>query len=117
MQVLRVIHKTATLLVLAVGVLHTLATFYFFEELTEEAVWFAGAGLGGIFVAFLNLGLWHGSPEVRKRWLIDSANVLFMLWLVAGAVATPQPPSFVVVLVGGSMALSGLLLPRRESTR
>ena len=117
MRVLRFIHKTATLLVLAVGVIHTLATFYFFDELTEEAVWFAGAGLGGIFIAFLNLRFWHRPLELRKRWLTDSANILFVIWLFAGAVATPQPPSFVVALVGSSMALSGLLLPRRESAQ
>lgn len=116
MKVLRLIHKTATVLVLGVGVIHTLGTFYFFEALTERAVWFAGAGLGAIFVAFLNLGLWGKSPELRTRWLADLANVLFVAWLLSGAVATPQPPSFLVVAVGSAMALSGLLLPRRESS-
>lgn len=116
MQVLRYIHRTATLLVLAVGVIHTLATFYFFEALTEAAVWFAGAGLGGIFVAFLNLGLWSASPQARVRWLTDLANLLFVVWLVSGAAATPQLPSFFVVAVGATMALCGLLLPRGKST-
>lgn len=107
------LHRSSTLLVLGVGWIHTLATFYFFDALTEAAVWFAGAGLGGIFVAFLNLGLWLESPGPRTRWLADLANVLFVLWLLSGAVATPQPASFLVVAVGGTMALSGLLLPRR----
>ena len=57
MKLVRTIHRIATWLVLAVGVIHTLGTFFFYGGLSEAAIWFAGAGLGGIFVAFLNIGL------------------------------------------------------------
>lgn len=116
MSALRFVHKAATLLVLAVGVVHTLGTFYFFEALEESAIWFSGAGLGAIFVAFLNLGLWGNPPGARMRWPVNLANILFAGWLFSGALATPQPPSFVVAAVGVTMALSGLLLPRPKST-
>ena len=46
---IRGIHKVSTLLVLAIGVIHTVGTFFFFSSLSESAIWFAVAGLGGIF--------------------------------------------------------------------
>lgn len=116
MQALRLIHKAATVLVLVIGVLHTLGTFYFFATLTERAIWFSGAGLGAIFVAFLNLGLHHKTPELRTRWLIDAANGLFLVWLLSGAVATPQLPSVLVAAIGSTMAVCGLVSPRREES-
>lgn len=113
MQALRWIHRVATVLVLGIGVLHTLGTFYFFDALTERAIWFSGAGLGAIFVAFLNLGLHHKAPEPKARRLADAANGIFLIWLFSGVVATPQLPSFLVAAVGGTMAVCGLVLPRR----
>ncbi len=114
MKAIRFLHRTATYLVLAVGVVHTLATFYFFDALTERAIWFSGAGLGAIFVAFLNLGLSDRSREARVRRLTDLANLLFMAWIVLGAVATPQLPSFLVATPAVTMALCGLLLSRQR---
>ncbi len=66
---MEVTHRIATWLVLAVGVIHTLGTFFFYGGLSEAAIWFAGAGLGGIFVAFLNIGLWQrASPSLSRNF-------------------------------------------------
>jgi hypothetical protein len=67
MKPIRAIHMIATWLVLAIGVVHTVGTFFFYSDLSEAAIWFAGAGLGGIFIAFLNMGLWHtASPSLSR---------------------------------------------------
>ena len=76
---IRTVHKIGTVLVLGIGVVHTVGTFFFYSGLSEAAIWFAGAGLGGIFVAFLNIGLWPPDTSVLSRRLAAAANFVFLL--------------------------------------
>ena len=115
MKPIKTVHRIATWLVLAVGVIHTLGTFFFYGGLSEAAIWFAGAGLGGIFVAFLNIGLWQRASPSLSRNLAGVANLLFMGWLATGFAATPGLPQAVILAIGSTMALSGLALARSES--
>ena len=112
MKPIRTVHRIATWLVLAVGVIHTVGTFFFYGDLSEAAIWFAGAGLGGIFVAFLNIGLWQQASPSLHRSLAGVANMLFIGWLATGFAATPGPPQAVILAIGSTMALSGLALVR-----
>ena len=115
MKPIRTVHRIATWLVLAVGVIHTVGTFFFYGDLSEAAIWFAGAGLGGIFVAFLNIGLWQQALPPFSRSLASVGNMLFIGWLAAGFAATPGLPQAVILAIGSTMALSGLALARSES--
>lgn len=117
MNPIKTVHRIATWLVLAVGVIHTLGTFFFYGGLSEAAIWFAGAGLGGIFVAFLNIGLWQRASPSLSRNLAGVANLLFMGWLATGFAATPGLPQAVILAVGSTMALSGLALVRSGTGR
>ncbi len=110
----QLIHKITTWLVLAIGSIHTVGTFFFFESLSESAIWFAGAGLGGLFVAFLNMTLWSSSLPLLQRRLIDLSNVLFVFWLIAGVIAMSGFPPKAIAATGTIMAFSGLLAPRRQ---
>ncbi len=110
MKLIRTVHRIATWLVLAMGVVHTLGTFFFYGGLSEAAIWFAGAGLGGIFVGFLNIGLWQRASPSLSRSLAGVANMLFLGWLAVGFAATPGPPQVLVLAIGSTMALSGLAL-------
>lgn len=104
------IHKLFTLLVLGIGIVHTGATFNYFSGLTESAIWFAGAGLGGIFVALLNVAIWPRHPPPLTSRLGVVANTLFLAWLAAGVSATPELPQFVVGTVGAIMVFSAFWL-------
>ncbi len=106
------LHRIFTWLVLAIGLVHTAGTFVFFGKLSEAAIWFAGAGLGAIFVAFLNMALWSRGLPARSRRLSAVSNVVFGLWLGAGFAATPAVPSAVVLGIGLAMVVSGLMLLR-----
>ena len=117
MKAIKTVHRIATWLVLSVGVIHTLGTFFFYGGLSEAAIWFAGAGLGGIFVAFLNIGLWQRASPSLSRNLAGVANLLFMGWLATGFAATPGLPQAVILAVGSTMALSGLALVRSGTGR
>jgi hypothetical protein len=107
---IKTVHKVCTLLVLAVGVIHTGGTFVFYGSLTEAAVWFAGAGLGGIFIAFLNMSLWPQPPRQLSRRLAAVANSLFLVWLVVGFTATPGVPQGVIAAVGTGMVVSAFMI-------
>jgi len=115
MKLIKRIHKIATWLVLAVGVIHTLGTLFFYDSLSEAAIWFAGAGLGGIFVAFLNIGLWQRGSSSLSRSLTGVANVLFIGWLAAGFAATLGLPPAAILAIGSTMAVSGLTLVWSET--
>jgi len=104
------IHKISTVLVLTIGVIHTVGTFYFYKSLNESAIWFAGAGLCAIFVALLNTGLWPLDAAAYSRRLAAGANFLFFFWLVVGVSATPALPQFIVAGAGATMVISAPLL-------
>ena len=82
---IRGLHKASTVFVLAVGVIHTASTFFTYYSLNESAVWFAGAGLCGIFVALLNMALWLPEAPALSRRSVAAANFLFFFWLYASA--------------------------------
>jgi hypothetical protein len=116
-EMIGVLHKIFTLLVLAFGVIHTAGTFFFYDALSEGAVWFAGAGLGGIFVALLNMGLWPSNASALSRRLAAGANFLFFFWLVAGVSAVPGPFRVLVAGAGAGMVITAPLLGRSAKRR
>jgi hypothetical protein len=115
MSVIGSIHKVSTGLVLVTGIVHTIATFCLYTALTESAVWFAGAGLGGIFVALLNVAVWAQDPPALSWRLSAVGNGLFLAWLAAGVSATPELPQFLVGVVGAVMVISAFWLYAKSS--
>lgn len=114
---IRVIHKIFTVLVLSIGTIHTVGTFFFFSSLNEAAIWFAGAGLCAIFVAMINIALWPADSSVLSQRLAAVANFLFFFWLAAGVSATPALPQFIVAGTGAMMVVSAAVLGRRVKGR
>ena len=108
------LHKASTVLVLAVGMLHTAYTLFIYDSLNESAVWFAGAGLCGIFVALLNMALWLPEVPALSRRTVAAANFLFFFWLVAGVTAMSGPMRLVVAGLGAAMVITAPLLGREK---
>lgn len=111
---IQTIHKICTVAVLAIGVIHIAATFVFYSSLSEEAVWFAGAGLAGVFVALLNVGIWQRPTTTLSRGTAAAANFLFFFWLQAGVWADPAPTRVIVAGVGMTMVISAAMLGRPQ---
>ena len=103
---IKAIHKVSTLLILAIGIIHTSCTFYYFHSLSEPAIWFAGTGLAGIFVALLNMGIWSNNASVMARRSVAAANFIFFFWLAASVSAIPRPSQVFVAAVGATMVIS-----------
>lgn len=113
---IRGLHKASTVLVLASGGLQTAYTFFAYDGLNEDAVWFAGAGLGGVFVALLNMALWLPEVPALSRRSVAAANFLFFFWLVASVWATSGPGRLLVAGVGAAMVITAALLSREQES-
>ena len=101
MKKLHVFFSSAILLV---GIIHTVGTFFFYEALNHRALWFAGAGLGGIFIAALNLHFNRGSIRGKKFLLLY--NTLFWVWLLTGTILKPGPFEITLLTLGSGMFIS-----------
>jgi hypothetical protein len=108
----KIIHKVCTFFVMAIGIIHTAATFLLFKKFSESAVWFAGAGLGAIFLAFLNMSLWNQEDSQLRRSLIVIANVLFGVWLILALFTSPKIgfPQLLILSGGEAMVISAFLI-------
>jgi len=87
MSALRNVQRTAGVLIAVQGAGHTfLGTPMFFRAVSQDAVWFAGAGLAMIFLGLLNLAPTVALPR-WLRWGILLGNVLW-LGLMVGLLST-----------------------------
>jgi hypothetical protein len=55
--VLKTLHKISSILLIALGGVHTALTPVFYGRFSLNALWFAGSGLTMIFLGFLNIAL------------------------------------------------------------
>jgi hypothetical protein len=77
-----------TLVLFGFGCLHNAVAFVAFDEITEEALFFVGAGLAMWFVVALNTArLRHGAANVDLAWLSFAANGLLAAIPVTGVIA------------------------------
>jgi uncharacterized membrane protein len=66
-------------IVLALGIIHICVTPLVYSSFSQGAVWFAGAGLAGLFAGMLNLiRVRHGSAVPTLRAFSLVANVLLL---------------------------------------
>lgn len=75
-------------IILALGVVHICVTPFVYSQFSQSAVWFAGAGLAGIFAGMLNLiRVRHVNSVPALRTFSLLANLLLLAWIVAGTVS------------------------------
>src|SRR5215212_8376786 len=74
---LRTLHKISSVLLIALGAVHTALTPVFYGRFSLNALWFAGSGLAMLFVGFLNIALSRDIGRDRLvRVLCYVANLL-----------------------------------------
>ena len=78
---MKTLHKISSVLLVALGVVHTALTPVFYGKFSHNALWFAGSGLAMIFVGLLNLTL---SRDVGRDGLVRifcyAANLLTVVF-------------------------------------
>ena len=97
----------------ALGVVHTLFTFYVYSQLTPRALYFAGTGLAAIVLALFNIAIWHGpAPSRFSRQLAHFANALMAGFGFLGPIAVPEPQAYIGTVAISGIFFAGLLLDR-----
>jgi hypothetical protein len=91
-------------IILALGVVHICVTPFVYGHFSQGAVWFAGAGLAGIFAGMLNLlRIRHSSQVPALRTFSLIANLLLLPWIVTGAVSMgselPRNPQALILAI------------------
>ena len=85
--------------IVLLGVIHALATPYFFSGFTEASLWFASGGGAFILVGAFNLlAVSHGIPALVQ--ISRVANVATTAFIIALILAPPTgPPEFIAALL------------------
>ena len=99
---LKTLHKISSILLIALGAVHTALTPVFYGRFTHNALWFAGSGLAMIFVGFLNIALSRDVGRDRLvRILCYVANLLtvFFGFLMVAVNREPQVIFGLVLIV------------------
>ncbi len=113
---LKLLSKIAAYLIIVIGIVHLSFTPFAYSRITDNTVWFVGAGLAAIFNGFLNL-IWLrniGRDRVAY-WLCLVANLLLALFFVLAAVVIPSPPPFLGVVLLVFETISVIRLGKSES--
>jgi hypothetical protein len=98
-------------IILALGAVHVCVTPFVYGRFSQAAVWFAGAGLAGIFAGMLNLiRIRYANHVPALRAFSFVANLLLLAWIVAGAVSmlselhrNPQAVVLVITILGETL--------------
>jgi hypothetical protein len=113
---MKTVHKISSWVILALGVVHTLATPIFYSGFTEDALWFAATGLGMVFLGMLNLAvIQNPSPAGFTLCIIANvlASLLFGTMLPLIGLNAPQAylavGSFLGAMVGSIFSRKGLV--------
>ena len=96
--------------IVALGVVHMLATLHFFKTLTSAALWFFSGGIAIALAGALNLlhrSYGQGAPGLRKVCI--GTNIMMLAFgIVSGVVGGANLAQFALVLglIGGATVLS-----------
>jgi hypothetical protein len=110
---MRTIHKICSWIILVLGVGHTMAIPIFYLGFTEDALWFAGTGLGLVFLGLLNLEVIRNPTSAGFFLCIAAdalASLLFGIMLPLIGLNAPQAYLAVGAFLG---ALVGSLFSRK----
>ena len=95
---------------LLIGVVHTALTPLFYEQLSADALWFAGTGLALIYLSLLNIA----AEKSRAKWMLKiclAANLAGLIYGVlivlalSGILAFVSLLIFLAVTIGSAYAL------------
>lgn len=92
----KMVHKVSAYVLLALGLLHTLLTPLFYPRFSDDALWFAGTGLGLVFLALLNLAVLL-TPTRTGLNLCLMANLTGLLYGVFIVVVLPEPQAYIAL--------------------
>ena len=111
---MRMLYKIAAYLTLLLGIGHTSFTPAFYNELSSDALWFAGAGLTLVYLGLVNIF----AEKMAKKWMLNvsiATNVVGGIWAVLLAVSLDFVPQSIVGLLFFAGIILGSVLVRTKT--
>lgn len=99
---MKTIHKVSAWALIGLGILHTSLTPLFYSAFDIDALWFAGTGLGILFLGLFNLAVLKASVSFN---LCLIANLIGSVYGVLIVIVLPEPQAFLALLafLGGTL--------------
>lgn len=101
---MKTVHKVSAWILVVLGSGHTLLTPLFSIGFNTDALWFAGTGLGLLFLGLLNLVVLTAPQRTGLRLCLIT-NLIGALYTILLAVVLPVPQAFLAVLASLGAAL------------
>jgi hypothetical protein len=115
-NMLRALHKISSILLIALGVVHTALTHVFYGRFSLNALWFAGSGLTMIFLGFLNIALSRAVGQDRLvQILCYIANLITTVFGILLVTVDSEPQvifGFVLIVL---MTVTAFMLQRAQT--
>lgn len=93
---MKTIHTIASILIVALGCLHIAVTFFNYNGLTYEAVWFLGTGVAIVLAGFMNIAMLRDDGKDTVVWTMTLiTNLFFLLGFAAASYMMREPQVFV----------------------
>ena len=93
---MKTLHTVASILIIALGLLHCAFTFRNYDGLSFDAAWFLGTGMAIVLAGFMNIALLRDGGQDIVVWSMALlTNVVFLLGFVVASYMMRQPQVFV----------------------
>ncbi len=98
---MRRLYLVLALLVVALGLFHTVSTLRFFDEMSSRAIWFASGGLLLILAGILNLlNRAYGAIAPGVRWAAIATNLIMTVFAALAGTAGAASGAELAGIVG-----------------
>ena len=93
----RLLHRSASVVVAALGAVHAVLTFVIFDSWSPDAVWFFGTGLSLVALAVMNWAHVGLEPcDLPTAPVVKYVNVAYAVFGLAAIAAVPEPQAFIL---------------------
>lgn len=92
---MRIAHIVASILIVALGLLHCAFTFWNYYGISFDAAWFLGTGFAIVLAGFINIATNRDSGRDTVIWIMALiTNVVFLIGFAFAAYMMRQPQVF-----------------------
>lgn len=99
---MKVLHTVASILIVALGLLHVAFTFNNYHGISFDAAWFLGTGFAIVLAGFMNIAMLRDGGKDTVIWSMALiTNIVFLVGFVAASYMMRQPQ----VIIGAVLFL------------
>lgn len=93
---MKMLHTVASILIVALGLLHVVFTFNNYHGISYDAAWFLGTGFAIVLAGFMNIAMLRDGGKDTVIWSMALiTNIVFLVGFVAASYMMRQPQVFI----------------------